>query len=358
MICSNDSIGTGCRAHYRRRIRFPCNAAAFLRFHPCVSAPGSVRIGISGWRYAPWRGVFYPPKLAHRNELAFAASHFPTIELNGSFYSLQRPSHYEQWAAGTPEGFVFAVKGSRFITHMKKLRQIRTALANFFASGILKLDAKLGPFLWQFPPNFHFNADLLDEFFGLLPRDTEAATGLAGEHEPWMKGRVCLECLRRRPLRHAIEIRHESFICPEFVRLLRRHRIALVCADTVEWPRLLDVTADFLYLRLHGSEVLYASGYDDIALDVWAERISLWAQGQEPREFWKEDQAPDPARTHVPEGYTLLRRRGRNAPNATSTYISITMPKCERPLTLRGSRNGCTDSSAASRGEDVTGKTS
>ncbi|HVT98854.1 MAG TPA: DUF72 domain-containing protein [Acidobacteriaceae bacterium] len=271
-----------------------------------MSAPrrisGHVRIGISGWRYTPWRGVFYPPKLPQRKELAFAASQFPTIELNGSFYSLQRPSHYEQWAAETPPEFVFAIKGSRFITHMRKLRQVRTALANFFASGILKLDSKLGPFLWQFAPNFRFNPDLLDEFFTLLPRDTQAAADLACEHDPWMKGRVCLETPARRPLRHAIEIRHESFVCPEFIRLLRRHKIALVCADTVEWPRLLDVTADFLYLRLHGSEVLYASGYDGIALDVWAERITAWARGHEPRESWKEGHAPDPARTHVPEG--------------------------------------------------------
>ena len=285
-----------------RLLRFPGNSPVTMGFHQSVSLPGKVRIGISGWRYAPWRGVFYPPKLPQRQELAHAASQFPTIELNGSFYSLQRPSHYEQWAAATPHDFVFAIKGSRFITHMRRLRQIRTALANFYASGILKLESKLGPFLWQFPPNFRFNADLLDEFFTVLPRNTQAAAGLASEHDPWMKGRVCLETSARLPLRHAIEIRHESFVCPDFIRLLRRHKVALVCADTVEWPRLLDVTADFLYLRLHGSEELYASGYDDIALDVWADRVAAWAIGQEPRDFWMHGYAPDPARSHVPEG--------------------------------------------------------
>ena len=258
------------------------------------SAPGNVRIGISAWRYAPWRGVFYPPKLTQRQELAFAASQFSTIELNGSFYSLQRPSHYEHWAAQTPDNFVFAVKGSRFITHMRRLRQVRSALANFYASGILRLESKLGPFLWQFAPNFRYNADLLDEFFTLLPRDAQAAADLACEHAPWMKGRVCVRTSARRPLRHAMEVRHDSFVCPEFIRLLRRHHIALVCADTVAWPRLLDVTADFLYLRLHGSEELYASGYDDIALDVWAERIAAWARGKEPR--------VSAAPIHVPEG--------------------------------------------------------
>lgn len=268
-----------------------------------MTTRGEVRIGISGWNYAGWRGIFYPEKLAHRKELAFAAQQFPTIEINGSFYSLKRPEHYEKWAAETPDDFIFAVKGSRFITHMLKLRGVRTALANFYASGILRLESKLGPFLWQFAPQFQFRPEVLEEFFDLLPRDTEAAAALATEHAPWMKDRVCLECSGRRPLRHAVEIRHPSFVCPEFVNLLRRHHIALVCADTVEWPRLLDVTADFLYLRLHGSEQLYASGYDDVALDVWAERIATWAHGGEPRDHWKEGAPPDPSRSHVPEGH-------------------------------------------------------
>jgi uncharacterized protein YecE (DUF72 family) len=249
-----------------------------------VSAHGIVRIGISGWTYQGWRGVFYPGKLAHRRELAFAAESFPTIEINGTFYSLQRPSSYAKWAAETPDGFVFAVKGSRYMTHMRRLRDIRTPLANFFASGVLQLEEKLGPFLWQFPPNFSFNPDLLDEFFTMLPRDTEAAADLATRHDPWMKGRVFLAPAGKRRLRHAVEIRHPSFVTPEFITLLRRHRVALVCADTVEWPRLLDVTADFLYLRLHGSEQLYASGYTGKALDIWAHRIAAWAQGGEPRD--------------------------------------------------------------------------
>jgi uncharacterized protein YecE (DUF72 family) len=261
-----------------------------------VSIPGKVRIGISGWRYKGWRGIFYPEKLPQRRELEFAAAAFPTIEINGSFYSLQRPSHYEQWAAATPEDFVFAVKGSRYITHMLKLRRIRTPLANFFASGILKLKSKLGPFLWQFPPQFAFNADLLDEFFTLLPRDTQGAADLACEHEPWMKGRVCLESSATRPLRHAIEIRHPSFVCPEFIRLLRRQKIALVCADTVAWPRLMDVTADFLYLRLHGSEELYASGYDDVDLDLWANRVVAWARGGQPADGVYASSIPPPKR--------------------------------------------------------------
>ena len=266
-----------------------CNRDGCGGVHQCVKSAdkaknyaGTVRIGISGWKYGGWRGVFYPEKLAQKKELAFAASIFPSIEINGSFYSLQKPSHYESWAAETPDDFVFAVKGSRFITHMRKLREVRTALANFYASGILKLEAKLGPFLWQLPPQFGFNPERLEEFFTLLPRDSQEAADLACEHDPWMKGRVCLETSARRPLRHAIEIRHPSFVSPEFIRLLRRHNVALVCADTVEWPLLMDVTADFVYVRLHGSEQLYASGYDDVPLDTWAARVVAWARGGQP----------------------------------------------------------------------------
>lgn len=249
----------------------------------CVTH-GNVRIGISGWTYEGWRGVFYPKKLPQKQELRFAAQAFSTIEINGTFYSLQRPSSFEKWVAETPESFVFAIKGSRFITHMRKLRDIRKPLANFFASGILKLDDKLGPFLWQFPPIFSFRPGLLEEFFTLLPRTTEEAATLAVEHDSWMKGRVFLKPPVSRPLRHAIEIRHPSCVAPEFIRLLRRQRIALVCADTVEWPRLMDVTADFVYVRLHGSKELYASGYGDVDLDAWAERVADWAEGGQPPE--------------------------------------------------------------------------
>lgn len=242
---------------------------------------GTVRIGISGWRYEPWRGVFYPEKLPQKRELEFAAKSFPTIEINGTFYSLQRPESFARWAEETPEDFVFAVKGSRYITHMRRLREVRMPLANFFASGLLRLGEKLGPILWQFPPSFKFDRVLLDEFFTLLPRDTDQAHALAVEHEPWMRGRVFLKAERKMALRHAIEIRHASFVSEEFIALLRRHRVALVCADTVEWPRLMDVTADFVYCRLHGSEQLYASGYDSESLDTWAKRVADWARGGE-----------------------------------------------------------------------------
>ena len=245
-----------------------------------AAAFGEVRIGISGWRYTPWRGVFYPPKLPQRRELAFASRMLPSIEINGSFYSLQRPELYAAWYEETPDDFVFAIKGSRYITHMLKLREVRSPLANFFASGILRLREKTGPFLWQFPPQLAWNPERFDAFFSMLPKDTAAALALAREHDERLSGRAWLEIDRRRPLRHAVEIRHPSFIDPGFVALLRKHRIALVVADTAgRWPLLEDLTADFVYLRLHGDVELYASGYSDAALDRWAERIDAWRRG-------------------------------------------------------------------------------
>ncbi len=245
---------------------------------------GTVRVGISGWTYKPWRGVFFPARLPHKRELEFAAGIFRTIEINGTFYSLQRPSSYQSWAERTPETFVFSVKASRYITHILRLRNIETPLANFFASGILKLGPKLGPILWQFPPTFRYSHDLIEEFFMLLPKNTRDAATLASNHDQRLAGRSFFQVDRNRRIRHAMEIRHASFITPDFVRLLRKYKVALVCADAVEWPRLMDVTSDFLYCRLHGSEELYASGYGKKAIEEWAQRVVVWARGGESRD--------------------------------------------------------------------------
>lgn len=243
----------------------------------------TIRIGISGWRYGGWAGVFYPAGLPHRRQLEFAARAFSTIELNGSFYSLQTPESYGQWYGDTPEGFVFSLKGGRYITHFRRLRDVERPLANFFASGLFALREKLGPFLWQFPPQMPYDEERFDGFFSLLPRDTEQALALARRRDAWMKGRVRLAIDEKRPLRHAVEIRHASFLCESFVTLLRKHRIALVVADAAKrWPLVEDVTADFVYLRLHGAKELYASGYTNASLDRWAARIRAWSSGGEP----------------------------------------------------------------------------
>lgn len=243
---------------------------------------GQIRIGISGWRYPPWRGRFYPEGLRRADELAYAARTFRTIEINGTFYALQRPEYFAAWAAQTPPGFVFSVKAPRYITHFLRLQEVETPLANFLASGLFALGDRLGPILWQFPPDFRFDAARLDHFLALLPHDYPAAAALAARHDAKVAGRVALPEGDAGRLRHAVEIRSDSFLDPAFVELLRGHDVALVCADSVDWPRRMDLTSDFVYCRLHGSEELYASGYDEAALDAWAARVLAWAEGSEP----------------------------------------------------------------------------
>jgi uncharacterized protein YecE (DUF72 family) len=255
-----------------------------------------LRIGISGWAYKPWRGKFYPKDLRQRDELSYAAHCFNSVEINTTFYGQQRPESFIRWAAVTPDDFVFAVKGHRYVTHIRRLRDVALPLANFFASGVLALKSKLGPILWQLPPNFSFEPERLTEFLALLPQDTDTALELAQHHESRYNGRVWLEPQPRRRLRHALEIRHETFVTPAFIQLLRARRVALVCADTVAWPMLVDVTSDFVYCRLHGSEELYASGYDEQSLRRWASRIKAWAAGGVPKDAARASSRSTPCR--------------------------------------------------------------
>ena len=253
------------------------------RKRPTAEPRGAIRVGLSGWRYPPWRGVFYPKGLAQRRELAYASRGFSTIEINGSFYSLQRPEYYARWRDETPDDFIFAVKGGRFITHMLRLRNCGQALANFFASGIADLRDKMGPLLWQLPPTLRFEREALESFFALLPADADAATALTRRHDAKVGGRAACRFATSRPLRHALEVRHPTFIDEAFIDLLRRYAIALVVADTAgRWPYAEDVTADFVYVRLHGDKELYVSGYGDEALDRWRDRLVAWSEGRTP----------------------------------------------------------------------------
>ena len=238
----------------------------------------TIRIGTSGWLYPPWRGVFYPEGLVQRRELEYLSRRVNTAEINGSFYSLQRPERYRAWHEQTPDEFVFAVKGGRFITHMKQLRDVETPLANFFASGVPALGHKLGPVLWQLPERLRFDPDRLAGFFDLLPRTTRQASALAARHDDKLNSEPYFAPGPNRTIRHALEVRHPSFVDARFVELLRAHDIALVVADTAgTWPYLEDVTADFVYVRLHGAEELYTGGYSTAALDEWATKITAWS---------------------------------------------------------------------------------
>ena len=254
------------------------------------------RIGISGWRYAPWRGVFYPEDLPQRDELHYASRQFTTIEINGSFYSLQNPTNYQRWREGTPRGFVFAVKAPRYITHIKRLKQTEQGLANFFASGVLALKEKFGPILWQLPPSLRYDETILETFLGQLPRDSESLAQMAREHDSTIS-HALTQADRKRPIRHAIEVRHTSFVSETFIAQLRRHAVALVVADTAgKWPFLEDVTAGFMYLRLHGDKQLYASGYGDAALKRWCRHIDAWRHGGEPKDAQRCSTRPPPKR--------------------------------------------------------------
>ncbi len=257
----------------------------------------TTRIGISGWRYDPWRGTFYPKDLPQRAELQYAATHLPVIEINGSFYSLQRPQSYASWYADTPADFMFTVKGPRYITHIRRLRDVETPLANFLASGLFNLKEKLGPILWQFAPNFKFDPERFEAFLKLLPQDTNTAAAVARKHDDWMAKRVQLEVDAERPLRHAVEIRNETFLTPAFVDMLRRYGVALVIAETArKWPMTHDITADFVYMRLHGDQEIYKSGYSDKSLDRWAKRIRAWQKGAEPADAEKISPRKPPTR--------------------------------------------------------------
>lgn len=243
-----------------------------------------VKIGISGWLYKGWRGTFYPEDLVQKKELQYASRQLPTIEINCSFYSLQRPSSYQHWYDQTPEGFVFAVKANRYITHIKRLRDVEIPMANFFSSGPLALREKLGPMLWQFPPSMSFDPEKFEAFLKLLPRDFESAAQLAQKSE-LSPERKYLSVGKNFKLRHAVEVRHDSFLNPWFPELLRKYNVAIVFADTAgRWPYLEDLTSEFIYVRLHGDEELYVSGYDDQSLNFWASRIRLWKEGKEPRD--------------------------------------------------------------------------
>lgn len=249
-----------------------------------------IRIGVSGWSYPTWRGGFYPAGLPTGAELEFLAAKMNSVEINASFYALKTPARYEQWGAQTPDGFVFAVKGSRYLTQQKKLHDVRTPLANFFASGPVALGDRLGTFLWQLPAALHFDPVRIRAFFELLPVTATQALALAGAHDPRVVASPWTGPVTAAPIRHAVEVRHASYACPRFFELADQHGIAIVVSDSAgTWPVIEHVGAGFAYLRLHGPDELYRGSYSPVQLAGWAARIADWARERDVFVFFDND---------------------------------------------------------------------
>jgi uncharacterized protein YecE (DUF72 family) len=223
---------------------------------------GAIRVGVGGWTFEPWRGVFYPEGLAQRRELEYAAAHLTSIEINGTYYGSQKPESFAKWRDETPEGFVFAVKGPRFTTNRRKLAEAAPSIERFFASGVMELREKLGPINWQFLPTKQFDPEDFAAFLALLPKSVEGVN-----------------------LRHVVEVRHASFRVPAFIALLRENGIATVCTDKAEFPQIPDVTAPFVYARLQAAAESEKAGYPLKVLDGWAARGRAWAAGGAPADL-------------------------------------------------------------------------
>lgn len=241
-----------------------------------------IRIGMSGWTFKGWRGDFYPKDLPQSKELEYASRKLNSIEVNGTFYGLQKPATFERWYEETPKGFYFSIKAPQYVTHVRRLKDVMEPVATFLASGLFCLKEKLGPILWQFPPNVTLKDDRFEKFLKLLPYNSKSAAGLAKKHASWLKDHA-LKPKGDFPIRHAFEFRHPSFMKPEFIELLRSHGVALVFAHSgLKSPYSEDLTADFVYARMHGQEKKYSKGYPPQTLSWWAKRVTSWTQGKQP----------------------------------------------------------------------------
>ncbi len=250
-----------------------------------------IRVGFSGWTYPPWRGDFYPKGLVQKKELEFASRKVNSLEINGTFHSLQKPESFQKWYAETPDDFCFSVKAPQYITHIRRLKGIEEPLANFFASGVLALKEKLGPILWQFPPNVMLKDDRFDKFFELLPVDFKSAAKLAKNHGEKMEGRAWFEVKKNHSIRHAFEFRHPSFLNPDFQKRLKQCNCAMVFAHAGEKSPLTEQpTADFIYARMHGQGEEYKKGYPQKVIQEWASKVEFWSQSRDVYVYFSTDQ--------------------------------------------------------------------
>jgi len=221
-----------------------------------MSGAGTIRVGIGGWTYEPWRGTFYPDKWPQKRELEYASRQLTSIEINGTFYGAQKPETFAKWRDETPDGFVFSLKAPRFATNRSVLADAGRTIARFFAGGVMELEDKLGPINWQLLPTTKFDPVDFEAFLKLLPKE--------------VKG---------RPIRHVVEVRHASFRSPDFIALVREHGVAVAIAAESAYPQIADATAPFVYARIMGTKQAAEFGYSDAALDVWAARARAWACG-------------------------------------------------------------------------------
>jgi uncharacterized protein YecE (DUF72 family) len=266
--------------------------------HQVSRTRAPIRVGVGGWTYAPWRGVFYPKGLPHAQELSFASARLTSIEINGTFYRSQSPATFRKWAQETPDGFVFAVKGPRFVTQRGALKEAGDSIRRFFDSGVLELEDRLGPVLWQFAPTKKFDETDFRAFLELLPRETSG-----------------------RALRHAIEVRHDSFRTPAFIALMREFEWPVVFAEHETYPAIADATGDFIYARLQKADDANPTGYPPAALDDWTRRLRCWAEGDEPDDLPRVDPAR-PASAKPREVFAYVIHEGKvRAPAAAMALI-------------------------------------
>ena len=257
-----------------------------------------IRVGIGGWSFAPWRETFYPKEITHAKELAFASRALTAIEINSTYYSSQRPATFKRWADETPDGFVFSVKASRFATNRRVLSEAGESVTRFVGSGITEMGDKLGPILWQFAPTKKFDPDDFGAFLSLLPKKQD---GIA--------------------LRHAIEVRHESFCSPDFVDLARAHDAAIVFADSAKYPCIADVTASFTYARLQQAKATVKTGYTTKELKQWSEDAQSWAEGGAPKRH--ETLAKPPARKKRDVFVFMINGAKERAPAAAQELMKL-----------------------------------
>jgi uncharacterized protein YecE (DUF72 family) len=263
-----------------------------------MAKTGVIRAGIGGWTFEPWRGVFYPGDLKQKDELSYASRHLSAIEINGTYYSTFKPDSWRKWRDETPDGFVFAVKASRFSTNRKVLAEGAESVGKFLGQGLTQLGDKLGPILWQFMPTKKFDAEDFGGFLSLLPKTLDGIT-----------------------LRHAVEVRHPTFLDPAFIALLRDHNVACVYAKHHDYPEIADVTADFVYARLQTGTDAEPAAYPPKELDAWADRLKTWAAGDEPGDLPRVDPG-HPAKAAARDVFAFIIHEGKvHAPAGAMALI-------------------------------------